>query len=174
MGRPILEGFKPVFNDPPRRKHVRFRDRDYSQPAVYFVTICSADHHEIFGTIEGTAVCLSAIGGIIDQEWMRLPESFPTVRLDEHIVMPNHLHGIIIIGPSTVKPATLGTVIRRFKSGVTTRIKRELNDPEAAPWHRSYHEHVVGGSDDLERVRRYIRANPANWSADDYGPGRNR
>jgi putative transposase len=160
-----------MFNEPPRRKHVRFRDRDYSQPAVYYVTICADDHHEIFGAIDGTAVRLSAIGVIVDEEWKRLPESFPTIRIDEHVVMPNHLHAIIVTGPSTDKPVTLGTIIRRFKSGTTTRIKRELSDPEAAPWQRGYHEHVVGSSDDLERVRRYIRANPANWLADDYGPG---
>jgi putative transposase len=161
-----------MFTDPPRRKHVRLRNREYSQPGVYYVTICSADKHEIFGAVDGAAVRLSAIGIIVEQEWMRLPESFLSVRLDDHIVMPNHLHGIIVLGPPAAVSVTLGTIVRRFKSGATARIKHELNDPEAAPWQRGYHDHVVGGTDDLDRIRRYIRDNPVNWPSDDYGPGR--
>ena len=143
----------------------RCKDWDYDSPAAYFVTICTHNREHYFGEVKGEEVHLSAIGKIVETQWLRTPEVRPDMNLtlDEFVVMPNHFHGILIIGqnefnkmattgphkhqigPGDVDPLpttliqqpipittnkfgpqskNLGSVIRGFKSSVTTEIKK--------------------------------------------------
>ncbi len=83
----------------PERKQLRYKDFDYSNPGYYFITICSDDKEEIFGRIEKGKMILSEYGWIVDKCWNLIPEHFTNVELDQFQIMPNHLHGIIIINP---------------------------------------------------------------------------
>ncbi len=75
--------------------------------------------------------------------------------------MPNHIHGIVVI------VGALGAIIGSFKSAVTKRIN-ELCDTRGAPvWQRNYYEHIIRNEKDLDRIRKYIDANPSNWMQDD-------
>ena len=82
-----------------RRKSIRLKGYDYSQPGVYFVTICTYRMKHLFGKIKNKKMILNDLGKIVRTCWLAIPDHFPNVTLDEFIIMPNHLHGIIIISP---------------------------------------------------------------------------
>jgi len=141
---------------------------------------------------------LSSIGEMIQKAWLDLPRYDSRVRLDESIVMPNHLHGIVVIdrteSPITslwadtqlragTRPAptvslnriSLPDVIRMFKSLTTVQYIRGMeqdNWPEFRKrlWQRGYYEHIIRNDADLNRIRKYIRNNPQNWDADPENP----
>jgi len=161
-----------MFNERKQRKDVRLKDRDYAGRGVYFVTICSFERLELFGSVHDGIVCESAVGAIVSQQWLGISESFSTVDLDLHIIMPNHIHGIIVLQPSDEVQITLGNIIRQFKAKSTTAVRRFLSDPEVRLWQRNYYEHVVRSTDDLDRMRVYIKGNPSNWQTDEYLPRR--
>lgn len=80
-------------------KQIRLQKYDYSQPGYYFITVCAKDKVEYFGKVENGKMIPNEIGKIVERIWNLIPESYPCVALDNFIVMPNHLHGIIIIQP---------------------------------------------------------------------------
>jgi REP element-mobilizing transposase RayT len=90
---------REITNDQPKRhrRSVRLQDYDYSQSGAYFVTICTQERTCMFGKIVDGAMQLNDAGIIVDQCWLNIPNHFPQVDLDAFIVMPNHVHGIIVI-----------------------------------------------------------------------------
>ena len=79
------------------RKHIRLKDWDYSSEGIYFITICCRDRQSFFGKIKDNEMILSEIGSIASQYWLEIPDHFPHIKLDEFVVMPNHIHGILIL-----------------------------------------------------------------------------
>ncbi len=159
----------------PRRKQLRLGGYDYSFPGAYFVTICSAGKQFLFGSIIGKQVVLSPAGEVIRSEWTALPERFPRLILDEFVIMPNHLHGILaFVGEGLAPPASasLADVIRVFKSISTININRLLRRSGAPVWQRSYYEHIIRKGEDLRKIQRYILENPLVWSLDPENPYR--
>lgn len=131
-------------------------------------------------------VKLSTIGKYAEQKWREIPNHFKNVTLDEFIVMPNHLHGIIKISGfwepklkrndikkalSQVSPrsGSLSHIIRCYKGGVTYWCN-EQGFPFA--WKTGFHDRIVRGPKSLEAIREYIRNNPANWGKDKDNPER--
>lgn len=90
--------------DPERhhRQSIRLNGYDYSEVGVYFVTVCTWNRECLFGNIANSNTELSSIGKIVEQEWYEIPKRFPDVELDAFIAMPNHIHGIIIVGATLV------------------------------------------------------------------------
>jgi putative transposase len=86
------------------RKQLRLTDWDYSSEGVYFVTICCLGRQSYFGSISNNEIILSEIGLIASQFWSEITDHFPHVKLDEFIVMPNHIHGLLILDYSLVGP----------------------------------------------------------------------
>ena len=184
----------------PQRRALRLRNYDYSWPGAYYVTIVTQQREPLFGAIANDEVQLNAAGQMIEQWWQELLQKFPQIELDASIIMPNHLHGIIVIpsvgvdlrvGPQTqVDPQTpigsqtgehtgspLPTIMQWFKTMTTNayiRGVKEFGWP-AFPgklWHRSFYEHVVRDEVDLNRIREYIANNPLNWLNDTENPVR--
>ena len=91
------------FKNKYRITSARLASWDYSNPGLYFITICTKDRINIFGEIFNNEMCLNEIGKIADQSWIDIPNHFKNIELGEFIVMPNHVHGIIIINESTVE-----------------------------------------------------------------------
>ena len=154
-----------------RRKSLRLPAFDYSQPGAYFVTMVTHQRRLLFGAIEGEHVKLSALGRIVDKCWREVPEHFALVELGAHVVMPNHLHGIIVIHETVgarhasplrhwdgVAPRSLGAMVGSFKSAVT-RIKRR-SDETVEIWQRGYYDHVIRNEKDLQNKTNYIQARP--------------
>ena len=168
------------------RRSIRLREWDYAQPAVYFITICLRQRVCLFGEIVEGRMLPNQIGQIIETEWSGLPNRFFNVGLDEFIVMPNHIHGIIFIKPvetSFVAPEsilhsviqgamnrapTLGEVVRSFKAA-SARIVRKRGFSEFT-WQHNYYEHIIRNERELDLVRGYLLMNPIKWSEDDENP----
>lgn len=156
----------------------RLRHWDYSTPGGYFVTICTHLRKPFFGTIEDDEMNLSPIGEIIDQEWEKTAILREAVELDEYAIMPNHLHGIIMIKPlvetpqrgvsvsEDMKAVTLGTIISQFKSACTRRIQAVCKSNFA--WQSRFYDHIIRDDIDLRRIRKYIQENPRKWELDKY------
>ena len=157
----------------PARKNPRLSGYDYSNAGYYFVTICTHKRECFFGKIIDDAMCLNDAGRMIMSAWTDLPQRFDQVDLDSFIVMPNHLHGIIVLD----KGIPLSRVIQVFKSIGTTEYIRGVRQQgwksfDQSLWLRSFHDHVIRNDQDLLRVQEYIMNNPLQWAIDDENPDR--
>lgn len=155
-----------------RRNTVRYPGYDYAQAGVVFVTVCTSGRQRLFGEVMDRTVALSPAGLLIREIWDRIPHRFPDVRLDACIVMPDHLHGIILTGACPDVPptyATTGDIVRWVKSSTHAGYRKGVLESGWMPyerhlWQRSYYDHIVRNDVDLNRVRAYIEANPARWA----------
>jgi REP element-mobilizing transposase RayT len=157
----------------PHRRSIRLSHYDYSRTGAYFVTICAHERRCLFGRIVGTQVLLNPIGDVIAREWVRSSEMRPDVDLDAFVVMPNHLHGIVLLGRSEAAATTrpLGHMIRGFKAATTRLVAAAGHGLDHPLWQRNYYEHIIRNEESLEAVRAYIADNPARWAQDRQNPG---
>ena len=172
----------------PGRRSIRLKGYDYSQAGGYFVTIVTLWRECLFGEITSGEMQLNALGRIVEECWHAIPEHFPNTDVDVFEVMPNHVHGIILIHDETRrgtiyraptptieqfgKPTvgSLPTIVRTFKAAVTRRAGQELNSSNI--WQRNYYEHILRDQRDYERIANYIASNPVNWADDEENPNR--
>lgn len=163
------------------RKSISIPGYDYSQNGHYFVTICVQNKECIFGKINDGKMILNDIGKIIDLYWNKSLNHFKNIELDKYQIMPNHMHGIIVInniGSSrgeVISPLqiseqcpTLGKIIAYFKYQSTKHINQIRKIPGIKLWQRNYYEHVIRNENDLYRIRQYIEDNPLKWENDKY------
>lgn len=173
----------------PLRRSVRLRGYDYSSAGAYSVTLCTHLRECFLADINETIVTISEAGQLVEKCWLDIPDHFKDVTLDEFIVMPNHVHGIIIISghgvgathgspsirrapPLGPKPNSLPAIIATFKGASGKRVNL-LRDRKGAPvWQRNYYEHVIRNEADMDRIRDYIQMNPFRWLEDEENPSR--
>jgi len=150
------------------------RNFDYASAGLCFVTVCTHRRMCFLGRIEGKDMTVNALGAIVDGQVSRLPEHLPGVDFDCHVVMPNHVHAIIGLGPRArqASPLRLGQVVAAFKSGSAREINIARKTPGASVWQRGYHDHVVRDESDLQRIREYVESNPIRWALDPENPAR--
>ncbi len=151
----------------PIRKQMRLNEFDYRQSRYYFITICTYNRKEIFGAITENQMILNKYGKIAECAWKEIPEHYPEIKLDAFIIMPNHVHGIIIVGAGHARPVRtnhLSSIIGSYKSAVTNRINRSHNN--LFRWQRSYYDHIVRTEESLNKIREYIINNPCTWADD--------
>jgi REP element-mobilizing transposase RayT len=141
------------------RRSIRLAGYDYSMAGYYFVTICTNEREIVLGRAE--------VADAVADVWAGLPRRFPGVELDEFVVMPNHIHGIVILRDSGAK---LGKVMRAFKSISAIAANRILVRAERPFWQRDYYERVIRSETELLAVRQYIRDNPLAWDVDPENP----
>ena len=143
----------------PNRKNPRLENYDYSTPNYYFVTICTKNKSCIFGTITHP----NSYGEIAEQGLLEIPAHFPNVEIDKYIVMPNHIHAIIVLQKGA---KNLSTIIGQYKSYVTRCIHRE--NPKLEIWQTSFHDHVIRNQNSYEHIWNYIDGNRQKWQEDCY------
>jgi len=148
------------------RRSIRLQGYDYTNAGIYFVTICCHQRQHLFGEIDNGKMKISAIGQIVSNLWQKIPQSFPNVELDGFILMPDHLHGIIIISESKEK-SSLANIIQNFKSISSRTINRINKSYGISIWQRNYYERIVMTEQELKKLREYIENNPANWTDHD-------
>ena len=164
------------------RRSIRLKGYDYSQSGGYYLTIVTQDRKCLFGDIINGKMILNESGRFAQKCWLDIPKHFPHVYLDEFIIMPNHIHGIIIIddkyvGAKNFSPLpfrspskTVGSIIRGFKIGVTKWFRNNTDVYDV--WQRNYWEHVIRDDNDLNRIREYIINNPSQWEMDNENPNK--
>ena len=111
-----------------QRRSLRLQGYDYAQAGAYFVTLCTQGRECLFGEIMDGKMLLNDAGRMVNEEWHALPQRFPTVELDAFVVMPNHVHGIIVIASSGNNPAPVGAGLVPARNGATTRVAPTLGD----------------------------------------------
>ena len=184
------------------RRSIRLQGFDYSKAGAYFITICT--HHRLcrFGKIKNGEMRFNPIGWIVSEQWKVIPERYQMVKLDEFVVMPNHIHGIFAITTGTRTqssipnpddpvgaparganlsdtakraPArgapTVGDIVGSYKSLCVHHCLKwtKGNTPEwilGTLWQRNFWEHIIRNESELDRIREYIRTNPAQWQSD--------
>jgi len=179
------------------RRSIRLKNYDYSKSGAYFITICTKNRQCLFGEIVNGEMILNDGGKIVEKCWIDIPEHFPNAILDEFIIMPNHIHGIIILNeldfdnvganmvvdvgannhspPQNDRPhgttRTIGSIIRGFKIGVTKWFRQNSNIHTV--WQRNYYDHIIRNEIELIKIRKYIINNPRNWTNDNNYINRN-
>jgi REP element-mobilizing transposase RayT len=178
------------------RHSIRLKGYDYTRPGAYFVTIVTKNREYLFGDVVAGVMKPNDAGCIIETVWHELPARFPIVELDAFIVMPNHIHGIIIlsdpvdpVGAGSPRPTAraglprpwarkprpyIGQIVAFYKYQTTKRINQIRGTPGAPEWQRNYYEHIIRNDDELSRIREYIQNNPAAWKTDDENTDRRR
>ena len=169
-----------LFANKYRIESARLKGWDYSSPGYYFIAICTKNRECLFGEI-------------LENCWNDLPNHYPNLKLDQFVVMPNHVHGIIIIENNNntidyqgvpvetgLKPVSTGTsgtsdkthglfeFIRALKTFSARRINEYRQTPGTSVWQTRFHDHIIRDDDELNRIRKYIINNPSNWKMDEY------
>jgi putative transposase len=150
-----------------QRKTIRLSGYDYASNGYYFVTIVTANRILQFED--------ERYRSIVEKNWRWLAERYSFVELDEYVVMPNHLHGIVILGANDQgdrAPKSLGRLIGAFKTVSTKQINILRGTPEAVLWQRSFHERIIRSERELNTIRQYIIDNPVKWEEDKNNPAR--
>jgi REP element-mobilizing transposase RayT len=154
------------------RQSMRLRDYDYSQNGLYFVTICVQNREYILGEIVDGQIRLNKYGEIVLSAWEELPQHYRGIVLQEFVVMPNHLHGIIEISRPLSVPApaivTLSEIVRALKTFSARKINAERNTHGTSLWQRNYHEHIIRDEKSYHQISEYIQTNPARWQENCY------
>ena len=140
------------------RKATRIPAYDYSSCNYYFITICTHDKKCIFGKPNELNIC----GQITDQHILQLPTYYQGVYVDKYVVMPNHVHMIIVMSGTNNPPVT--QVVGQLKTGITKEIRR--NYPDMDVWQRSFHDHIIRNQTGYEKIWMYIENNPIQWEED--------
>ena len=182
------------------RRSIRLGGYDYTKVGTYFVTVCVYQRQCLLGDVVNGNMLLNEYGDIVRACWDEIQANFPNAKLDAFVVMPNHVHGIIVLqravnatqilcrgaaccaptkSPMTtvtartigkIVPGSLPATIRSFKSATTKRIN-EIRGTSGLPvWQRNYYEHIIRNEADLNRAREYISMNPLRWHLDRENP----
>lgn len=170
----------------PQRKSPRKKDWDYTSDGVYFITMCTKNQIHYFGSISNGKMELSEIGILADVFWYEIKNHAKNIELDEFIVMPNHIHGILILdGNDTAKALerdtakaclsrtrfqnqgknSVSSIIGSYKSAVSKHAHRLGFEFE---WHGRFYDHIIRDQESFERIRNYIIQNPAKWNNDKF------
>ena len=158
-----------------KRKSIRLKEYDYSADGYYFVTISTANGVTYFGNVKNGEMVLNEYGNIVNTQWVQLPQHYWNTKLDEYVIMPDHIHGIIIIDNNRAgykpapthqhnvkKPYSLHEIIRGFKTFTSKNINT-LNTTILFRWQRSFYDRIIRNENELHKIRTYILKNPLNW-----------
>ena len=171
----------------PQRKSPRLSGYDYSQSGVYFVTICTFQREHLFGEVVNGEMRLSALGELAHHRWTDQPNHFPDLELDVFVVMPNHIHGLMVLHnpPSVetkrtrqalslpekrVESGSLSAIVGSYKSSVTRIANQTMGIAVPRIWQGRFHDHMVRSEQTFNTLREYILYNPERWEADTFYP----
>ena len=167
----------------PQRKHPRLEKYDYSSSGAYFITICTQNRKCILSRVVGRGLAPAAslpidrvddcieytkYGEIVKQQLLKLEERYSHLKIDWYVIMPNHIHAIIVLDNKTAGASprpTLTDIVCAYKSLTTAEAKR--NGFVGKLFQDSFYEHIIRGVDDYRETVDYILNNPINWYYDE-------
>ena len=141
-----------------RRRSIRLRGYHYTDPGAYFVTICTHAREPLLGAVVEGGLRLSAHGEILVKCREELPSHYPHVALDAFVVMPNHIHALVMLSsdapgdedavgagfkPAPTRRHGLGEIVRALKTLSSRRVNEARGTPGARVWQRNHYEHIV-------------------------------
>ena len=173
----------------PKRKQNRLQNYDYSMPHGYFITVCTQDRKNLFWMDERIPVTckkevmLTKYGKMVDEVILSIPAHYPSVSVDDYVIMPNHIHlllqihtdpdgrpmaincGVIATGNDWIlvrcaeHHPTIQTVVNQMKGAASKWVGFSL-------WQKGFYDHIVRNDRDYQEIIRYIQGNPAKWLED--------
>ena len=144
----------------PRRKNIRLKTYDYTKEGIYFITICIKDRIQLLGKINNIEeIELSKEGKVVNEAINNLKQAYENIEIDEYVIMPNHVHLIIIINEKN--RITISRIIQQFKWGITRKIGSSI-------WQKLFYEHIVRNEKEYLNIKEYIQNNIINWKNDKY------
>ena len=154
------------------RKQIRLNEYDYCQNGAYFLTICTDNRNCILSTVWGDSPKLTKIGQIAERELLKVESHYDNIKIDKYVIMPNHIHLIIIIkeriNPFPTKKYDISNVIGKYKAAVTRSVGDAFMHPKKSIWQRSFYDHVIRNKEDYLSIWNYIDTNPQKWQEDKY------
>ena len=182
--------------DKHHRHSSRLQNYDYARTGAYFVTICTENHHHLFGEIQNGMMNLNEFGEIVRSEWEKSEKIRNEIKLHEYIIMPNHFHAIVeIINPNgrgerpfartfavpklkkspespMMMPKSVGSLMAGYKSAVTAQINTIRKSAGKILWQRNYWDHIIRNNNEYSRISQYIINNPKKWQDDKLNGGK--
>ena len=172
------------------RKSIRLKEYDYSSEGEYFITVVTHNRENLFGAISDGTMVLNDFGEIVRFTWHDLVNHNGNIELDEFVIMPNHVHGIVAIVGAGSKPGPaddsfragrgpaptmndidqkveLSEIVRQFKAFSAKRINKLRGISGIEVWQRGYYDHIIRSEKDYEAICNYIVENPQNWENDE-------
>ena len=150
-----------------QRKPLRLKDRDYSHDGYYFITICVKDRWPILCNGEAydpetNRLPLSETGELVRQRLETLPAHYPGTRLEQYVIMPNHIHLILVLHKGQGRSApSVSQMVQMMKGAVTKSLGYSI-------WQKSFHDRIIRDDTEYLRIWEYIENNPAKWREDCY------
>ncbi len=176
------------FQNKYRIPSARLQNWDYSENGAYFLTVCTKNREHYFGEIQGNLMVLNVAGIIAVETWKSIANNFPFVELGNFVIMPNHVHGVLVINKTYDIPPVetrliaslhpiggfsgnknpmlndnISKIIRWFKGRCSFEIRKSLSEFE---WQARFHDHVIRDSKSFETIQHYIENNVINWKKD--------
>ena len=155
----------------PKRKHPRLDHYDYSTAGAYFITICTQNRRCLLSRIVGRGLApaeiqYTAYGQIAQEQLLLLEQRYPSLKIDQYVIMPNHIHAILLLQETAgVNPRpTIMDIICAYKS-LTTRQCKKVR-PIDKLFQTSFYEHVIRDREDYHEIAEYILNNPKQWELD--------
>jgi putative transposase len=171
----------------------RLQNWNYGSNGAYFITICTQNRDHFFGHVIAAEMRLNEIGLLAERHWKNIPKHFPYIELGNFVVMPNHIHGIIIMNKSVEtlhcnvsnpnnknitaadknkqlsliapKSGSISSVIRSYKSFVSKTAK--MIQPDFG-WQPRFYDHIIRNADSFNNIQNYIQNNPQDWTKDEF------
>jgi putative transposase len=173
----LYDKMEEKYKEKHRVQPARLKGWDYGSHGLYFVTICTAGRTPYFGKVETdldgfASLQKTSIADVAYNNWLKIPEYHPYVEMDEFIIMPDHIHGILFINkPDKItweinkagsQSKNLASIIRGYKSSIKQYAK--LNNVEFS-WQSRYYDRIIRNEKELANIQQYIFDNPDNWLA---------
>jgi putative transposase len=171
------------------RRSIRLKGYDYPATGSYFITICAHERECLFGEIVDGEMMLNEFGTVVKDEWLKSSGIRSEIQLNEYVVMPNHIHGIVCMvgehrfarpvkgdqpiaptNPLGPKSRSISALVAGFKAVVTKRINEMRQTPGIAMWQRNYYDHIIRNEADYNRIAEYVVSNPRQWAQDSLHP----
>lgn len=181
-----------LFKNKYRVESTRLKNHDYSENGYYFVTVCVKNREYLFGEIENGSMKINEYGTIVKKCWDDLGNHYENLQLGEFVIMPNHVHGIMIIDndipietgykqkETGYKPVSTKTkkkmmikkhgiseFVRAFKTFSSRRINKLRNAQSVPVWQTRYYDHIIQNEKELSEICDYINNNPLKWEEDE-------
>ncbi len=178
----------PFNPDIHHRRSIRLRNYDYTRAGAYFMTMCTWQRECLFGDIVEGEMVLNELGSMAGSTWSELSNHYRHVEIDAFVIMPNHVHGIIVFSDEQADEAGLNRgrvanpplqgekrhglpeIVRGFKTFSSRRINAMRHNHGCPVWQRNYYERIIRNEYELTRARSYIINNPLKWEHDKENP----
>ena len=155
----------------PKRKHPRLNHYDYSTTGAYFITICTQNRRCLLSRIVGRGLAPAEIqhtayGRIAQAQLLKLEQRYPSLKIDQYVIMPNHIHAILLLQETAgdSQSPTIMDIVCAYKSLTTRQCK--MVQPIDKLFQTSFYEHVIRGREDYDEIVEYIVNNPKQWEMD--------